>query len=129
MTFHYKSLYSNNRWSGFSHFYYAIARSLGKKISLQYQNDDVIDFGDLDINDDKSEETEKAESPKSSSLSNGVSNTTPRRESRGISEVSADCAPALSLASSALQNLLTTSYNFSVQRCNFLVKEPVLIKY
>ena len=81
MTFHYKSLYSNNRWSGFSHFYYSIARSLGKKISLQYQNDDVIDFGDLDLNDDQSEETEAVSS-------NGVSSMASRRESRGISEVS-----------------------------------------
>ena len=81
VTFHYKSLYSNNRWSGFSHFYYAIARSLGKKISLQYQNDDVIDFADLDLNDDKSEETE-------AKPSNGVTSMASRRESRGISEVS-----------------------------------------
>ena len=82
MTSHYKSLYSNNRWSeGFSHFYYSIARSLGKKISLQYQNDDVIDFGDLDLNDDKSEETE-------AKPSNGVSSMSSRRESRGVSEVS-----------------------------------------
>jgi len=53
--------------------------SLGKKFSLQYQNDDVIDFGDLDLNDDKSEETE-------ASPSNGVSSMASRRESRGISE-------------------------------------------
>lgn len=100
MTFHYKSLYSNNRWSGFSHFYYSIARSLGKKISLQYQNDDVIDFADLDLNDDKSEETE-------SKPSNGVSSMASRRESRGISEVSPGLAqPGPSYV---LQNLLTTS--------------------
>ena len=68
--------------SHFSHFYYSIARSLGKKFSLQYQNDDVIDFGDLDLNDDKSEEREAA------SPSNGVSSMASRRESRGISEVS-----------------------------------------
>lgn len=54
--------------------------SLGKKFSLQYQNDDVIDFGDLDLNDDKSEEREAA------SPSNGVSSMASRRESRGISE-------------------------------------------
>ena len=100
MTFHYKSLYSNNSWSGFSHFYYAITRSLGKKISLQYQNDDVIDFADLDLNDDKSEETE-------AKPSNGVTSMASRRESRGISEVSPGLAqPGPSYV---LQNLLTTS--------------------
>jgi len=56
--------------------------SLGKKFSLQYQNDDVIDFGDLDLNEDKSEEREMTASPERSPLSIGVS----RRESRGISE-------------------------------------------
>ena len=108
--------------SHFSHFYHSIARSLGKKISLQYQNDDVIDFGDLDLNDDQSEEKEPVPSERPLSVSNGVSSTASRRESRGVSEVSV-------VLSCPLQNLLTASYNFSVQRCNFLVQEPVLIKY
>ena len=121
MTFHYKSLYSNNRWSDFSHFYYSIARSLGKKISLQYQNDDVIDFADLDLNDDKSEETE-------SKPSNGVSSMASRRESRGISEVS----PGPAWPTNVLQNLLTTSHNFSVPtspEMQFSCQKPVPLKY
>ena len=90
--------------------HYSILRSLGKKFSLQYQNDDVIDFGDLDLNDD-SEEKEPPPSERAPA-SNGVTSSSSRKESRGVSEVKLNCP---------LQNLLTTSYNFSVERCNFHV--------
>ena len=50
-------------------------RSLGRKISLQIENDDQIDFDDLGNDDDDDEEE-------------GEGNTTnPRRESRGVSQV------------------------------------------
>jgi len=58
--------------------------SLGKKFSLQYQNDDVIDFGDLDLNDD-SEEKEPPPSERAPA-SNGVTSSSSRKESRGVSE-------------------------------------------
>ena len=52
-------------------------RSLGRKISLQIENDDQIDFDDLGNDDDEEEEMEQV-----------VENTTnPRRESRGVSQV------------------------------------------
>ena len=50
-------------------------RSLGRKISLQIENDDQIDFDDLG-NDDDDEEEEVEENT-----------TNPRRESRGVSQV------------------------------------------
>ena len=50
-------------------------RSLGRKISLQIENDDQIDFDDLG-NDDDEEEEEVEENT-----------TNPRRESRGVSQV------------------------------------------
>ena len=68
--------------------WYSILRSLGKKFSLQYQNDDVIDFGDLDLNDE-SEEKEPAPSERGPG-SNGVRSSTARKESRGVSEVKID---------------------------------------
>ena len=51
-------------------------RSLGRKISLQIENDDQIDFDDLG-NDDDDEEEEEVEG----------NTTNPRRESRGVSQV------------------------------------------
>ena len=48
-------------------------RSLGRKISLQIENDDQIDFDDLGNDDDEEEEVENT--------------TNPRRESRGVSQV------------------------------------------
>ena len=50
-------------------------RSLGRKISLQIENDDQIDFDDLG-NDDEEEEEQVEETT-----------TNPRRESRGVSQV------------------------------------------
>ena len=53
-------------------------RSLGRKISLQIENDDQIDFDDLGNDDDEEEEEQEQV----------VENTTnPRRESRGVSQV------------------------------------------
>ena len=49
-------------------------RSLGRKISLQIENDDQIDFDDLGNEDDEEEEVEE-------------NTTNPRRESRGVSQV------------------------------------------
>ena len=49
-------------------------RSLGRKISLQIENDDQIDFDDLGNDDDDEEEVEG-------------NTTNPRRESRGVSQV------------------------------------------
>jgi len=49
--------------------------SLGRKISLQIENDDQIDFDDLG-NDEEEEEVEVKENT-----------TNPRRESRGVSQV------------------------------------------
>ena len=49
-------------------------RSLGRKISLQIENDDQIDFDDLGNDDDEEEEVEE-------------NTTNPRRESRGVSQV------------------------------------------
>ena len=49
-------------------------RSLGRKISLQIENDDQIDFDDLGNEDDEEEEVEG-------------NTTNPRRESRGVSQV------------------------------------------
>ena len=48
-------------------------RSLGRKISLQIENDDQIDFDDLGNDDEEEEEEENT--------------TNPRRESRGVSQV------------------------------------------
>ena len=48
-------------------------RSLGRKISLQIENDDQIDFDDLGNEDDEEEEEETTNNP--------------RRESRGVSQV------------------------------------------
>ena len=53
-------------------------RSLGRKISLQIENDDQIDFDDLG-NDDDDEEEEQGEEKENT--------TNPRRESRGVSQV------------------------------------------
>ena len=51
-------------------------RSLGRKISLQIENDDQIDFDDLGNDDDEEEEQGEKENT-----------TNPRRESRGVSQV------------------------------------------
>ena len=51
-------------------------RSLGRKISLQIENDDQIDFDDLGNDDDEEEEKEEKQNT-----------TNPRRESRGVSQV------------------------------------------
>ena len=50
-------------------------RSLGRKISLQIENDDQIDFDDLGNEDDEEEEQVEENM------------TNPRRESRGVSQV------------------------------------------
>ena len=50
-------------------------RSLGRKISLQIENDDQIDFDDLGNDDDEEEEEVEKNT------------TNPRRESRGVSQV------------------------------------------
>ena len=54
-------------------------RSLGRKISLQIENDDQIDFDDLGNDDDDDNEEEEVEEKENT--------TNPRRESRGVSQV------------------------------------------